>query len=277
MKEPSEPITGKKRNATTGKKAVNGRQGHSRIQVTSILLTQVRPETDRNPYTELARKHNIHIEFKPFIHLEPLTCRDVRRQRIYPEQHTAVIFTSRSLVDQYFKICDDMRLKLSAECRYYCMTEAIALYLQKYILYRKRKVFYGDGKLETLLHQIDKHHDNDRYLITCADHHRPDIARHFRSKQYEFSEVVLFRTVPAEIKEQELRRHQMLVFFAPIGVEVLQQKVPGFKQRNLLIGAYGAPTVQAAQNAGLEVAVMAPTPELPSMAMALDHFLTQVH
>ncbi|MCS6990280.1 MAG: uroporphyrinogen-III synthase [Chitinophagales bacterium] len=274
MKATSEPVAGKRSpaNGANPRRALNGK---GREKISSILIAQARPENERNPYSELARKHNIAIEFKPFIRLEPLSCRDVRRQRIYPEQHTAVIFTSRSLVDQYFKICDDMRVKLSSECRYYCMTEAIALYLQKYILFRKRKVFFGDGRLETLLQIIDKHHNNDRYLITCADHHRTDIADHFRSKNYEFKEVILFHTVPADIGEKELRRHQMLVFFAPISIEALQQKIPGFKQRNLLIGAYGEPTIQAAQKAGLKVTVMAPTPELPSMAMALDHFLSQ--
>lgn len=272
MKATSVTTAAKKRpSAAAGKNSLNGKP---KTKISSILLTRERPETERNPYVELARKHNINIEFKPFIRLVALTCREVRRQRIYPDQHTAVIFSSRSLVDQYFKICDDMRLKLSAECRYYCMTEAIALYLQKYILYRKRKVFFGDGKPETLLQIIDRHHNNDRYLIPCSDHHRTDFAEHFRSAKYNFSEVVLFRTEPAELSEQELRKYQMLVFFAPNSIEVLLQRFPGFKQRNLLIGAYGEPTIQAAQKVGLEIAVMAPQPQFPSMAMALDHYLS---
>ncbi len=247
--------------------------GKAKTAVTSILITQVRPDNERNPYSDLARKYGVTIDFAPFIHLQPLTCREFRRQKIYPEQYSALVFTSKSMIDQFFRLCEDLRVRVSPECRYYCISEAVALYLQKYIVFRKRKVFYGDGRLESLLENIERHHHGENYLITCADQHRTDIADFLKKKKYEFAEAVLFKTVLADIREKELRRYDMLVFFTPAGILALFQRIPDFKQRSLLIGTYGEVTLKAAEEAGLRVQVSAPAPGLPSMAMALDRFL----
>ena len=248
--------------------------GSDKLKIQHILITQAKPENDKNPYADLARKHGIQIEFKPFIHLEPVPAKDFRKLKINPENYTSVIFTSRNAVDQYFKLCDELRAKISPDGKYCCMTEAIALYLQKYILYRKRKVFFGDGTFQGLFDVIEKHRDEDKYLITCSDNHKSDIADYLRRKKYEFAEAVIFKTVPVILSEKELRNFNLIVFFTPGGVQALRQNFPLFKQRGIKFGAFGPLTSQAAIDAGFQVEVLAPAPGIPSMTMALDQYLS---
>jgi uroporphyrinogen-III synthase len=246
-----------------------------KIQIKSILIAQPKPENDKNPYTDLARKHNLIINFKPFIHLEGVSTREFRRLKVNPAEYAAVIFTSRSAVDQYFKLIDDLRAKISPDGKYYCMTEAIALYLQKYILYRKRKVFFGDGTLQGMIEIIEKHRDREKFLIPCSDTHKSEIAEYLRKKKYENAEAVIFKTVPVELSEKELRKYDMIVFFSPGGVQSLKQNFPDFKQKNLKIGAFGPLTSQAVVDAGLRLDVQAPAPGAPSMTMAIDNCLSK--
>jgi len=252
-------------------KTMNGSSNLSAIK--AILITQAKPENDKNPYSDLARKFGLTIEFKPFIHLEPLTAKEFRRWKINPAEYTAVIFTSRGAVDQFFKLCDELRAKISPDLKYYCMSEAIALYLQKYILYRKRKVFHGDGTFPGIIEVIEKHYDGDKFLIPCSDNHKADFSDYFKKKKYEFAEAVIFKTVPVELSERELRKFDMVVFFTPAGVAALQQNFPGFKQKGILIGAFGPLTSQAVVNAGMKLDVQAPAPGTPSMTMAIENYL----
>ncbi|MBA3649286.1 MAG: uroporphyrinogen-III synthase [Chitinophagales bacterium] len=245
-----------------------------KVNIQSILITQPRPDTERSPYFDLAKKHNIIIDFKPFIHLEGIAARDFRKFKINPASFNAVLFTSRGSVDQFFKLCDDLRAKISPDTKYYCMTEAIALYLQKYILFRKRKVFFGDGTFKGLTEIIEKHRDDERYLIPCSDTHKSDIADYLRKKKYEFAEAIIFKTVPLELIEKEIRKYDMVVFFAPVGVTAFKQNFPAFQQKNLLIGAFGPLTSQAIIVAGLRLDLQAPAPSAPSMTMAIDNFLS---
>src|SRR4030095_10992827 len=216
-----------------------------KMRIRSILITQPRPENDRNPYFDLARKHGISIDFKPFIHLEGISAKEFRKQKVNPSEFNALIFTSRSAVDQFFKLCDELRVKMSPDAKYYCMTEAIALYLQKYILFRKRKVFFGDGTFQGLTEIIEKHRDGEKFLIPCSDTHKSDISDYLRKKKYEFAEAVIFKTVSVELSEKELRKYDMIVFFTPAGVGALKQNFPDFQQKNIKIGAFGPLTSPA--------------------------------
>jgi uroporphyrinogen-III synthase len=253
-------------------RSVNGTG--SKAKVKSILITQPKPENDKNPYFELAKKHNIIIDFKPFIHLEGITAKEFRKQKVNPAEFNSLIFTSRSSVDQYFKLCDELRVKMSPDAKYYCMTEAIALYLQKYILFRKRKVFFGDGTFQGLTEIIEKHRDGEKFLIPCSDYHKSDISDYLRKKKYEFSEAVIFKTVSVELAEKEIRKYDMIVFFTPAGVTALKHNFPDFQQKNLKIGAFGPITTQAIIDAGLFLEVQAPAPAAPSMTMAIDIYLS---
>ena len=260
--------------STTPSKPINGNSAKSGIK--SILITQPKPENDKNPYFELARKHNISVDFKPFIHLEGVTAKEFRKQKINPADFSALIFTSRSAVDQFFKLCDDLRVRMSPDAKYYCMTEAIALYLQKYILFRKRKVFFGDGTFQGLTEIIEKHRDGEKFLMPCSDNHKSDTSDYLRKKKYEFEEAVIFKTVSVELTETELRRYDMVVFFTPTGVNALKQNFPDFKQKSLKIGAFGPVTAQAVMDAGLHIDLLAPAPQAPSMTMAIDNYLNSI-
>jgi uroporphyrinogen-III synthase len=253
-------------------KSING--SSHKLQIKSILIAQPKPENDKNPYTDLARKHKLTIDFKPFIHLEGVLPREFRKMKINPIDYAAVVFTSRSAVDQYFKLIDELRAKISPEGKYYCMTEAIALYLQKYILYRKRKVFFGDGTLQGMIEIIEKHRDREKFLIPCSDTHKSEIAEYLRKKKYENAEAVIFKTVAVELRQEEIYKYDMIVFFSPGGVQSLLQNFSDFKQKNLKIGAFGPLTAQAVFSAGLRLDVQAPAPGAPSMTMAIDNYLS---
>jgi uroporphyrinogen-III synthase len=250
------------------------KESSEKVVIRSILIAQPKPENDKNPYTDLARKHNIIIDFKPFIHLEGVKAKEFRKLKINPAEFAAVVFTSRSAVDQYFKLIDDLRAKISPDGKYYCMTEAIALYLQKYILYRKRKVFFGDGTLQGMIEIIEKHRAEEKFLVPISDTHKSEIAEYLRKKKYEYAEAVIFKTVPAELSEKEIYSYDMIVLFSPGGVQALKQNFNDFKQKNLRIGAFGPITSQAVVGAGLRLDVQAPAPGAPSMTMALDTYLS---
>lgn len=259
---------------TSSSKPINGNSAKQVIK--SILITQPKPENDKNPYYELARKHKISVDFKPFIHLEGVSAKEFRKQKINPADFSALIFTSRSAVDQFFKLCDDLRVRMSPDAKYYCMTEAIALYLQKYILFRKRKVFFGDGTFQGLTEIIEKHRDGEKFLMPCSDIHKSDTSDYLKKKKYEFAEAVIFKTVPVELVENELRKYDMVVFFTPTGVNALKQNFPDFKQKSMKIGAFGPVTAQAVMDAGLHIDVLAPAPQAPSMTMAIDNYLNSI-
>ncbi|MEO6166183.1 MAG: uroporphyrinogen-III synthase [Chitinophagales bacterium] len=253
---------------------MNGNSAKPNIK--SILITQPKPENDKNPYFDLAKKHSISVDFKPFIHLEGVSAKEFRKQKINPADFSALIFTSRSAVDQFFKLCDDLRVRMSPDAKYYCMTEAIALYLQKYILFRKRKVFFGDGTFQGLTEIIEKHRDGEKFLMPCSDNHKSDTSDYLRKKKYEFAEAVIFKTVSVELSEQEIRKYDMVVFFTPTGVNALMYNFPEFEQKSIKIGAFGPFTSQAVVDAGLHLDVQAPAPQSPSMTMAIDNYLSGI-
>ena len=248
-------------------------------QIQSILISQPRPETEKSPYFELAKKFNIKLDFYPFIRVEGLSAKDFRKQKIDIPNFTAVIFTSRNSVDHFFRICEEMKIKVSQDCKYFCITEAIALYLQKFILYRKRKVFYGaDGSTKSLLEVMNKHRDNEKFLFPSSDSQRKEIEEWLKSYKCEYAIPSLYKTVSNDVKEiMTANVYDLIVFFSPYGVKSLFENMPGFEQNGTHIGAFGPTTAIAVEDAGLRLDVKAPAPQAPSMVAALEQFITSIN
>lgn len=243
-------------------------------KVSSILITQPRPDTDKSPYFDLARKYNLDLQFHPFIRVEGLTGKDFRKQRVDINEYTAIVFTSRNAVDHFFRICEELKVKVSQEMKYFCITEAVALYLQKFILYRKRKVFFSaDGSTQGLLDVIGKH-KSEKYILPTAESGKNDIHQYLTKHGIVFTEATLFHTVANDIDTvMKKGAYDMIVFFSPFSVQTLFSHDPAFKQNGTLIGAFGPTTSKAVEDSGLRLDVKAPAPNAPSMVSALEHFL----
>lgn len=243
-------------------------------KVSTILITQPRPETDKSPYFDLAKKYDVKLAFHPFIRVEGLAGKDFRKQKVDIAEHTAIIFTSRNAVDHFFRICEELKVKVSQDMKYFCITEAVALYLQKFILYRKRKVFFSpDGTTEGLMDVLGKHKHNEKFIVPTADNGKNDIAQFLAKNNLEFSEATLYRTVSNDIAPVMKDHFDMIVFFSPFSVQTLFDFNPKFKQNGTLIGAFGPTTSKAIEDAGLRLDVKAPAPNAPSMVAALEKYL----
>jgi len=242
--------------------------------VHKILITQPKPDTDKSPYFELARKYKIDLEFFPFIRVEGVSGRDFRRQRVDISEFTAIIFTSRSAVDHFFRILDEMKVRVSQEMKYCCITEAVALYLQKFILYRKRKVFFSaDGSTQGLLDVIGKH-KNEKYIVPSSESGKNELIHYLTKHAIPFSEVTLFHTVSNDIATvMKQFMYDMIVFFSPFSVQTLLEHSPKFKQNGTIFGAFGPTTSKAVEDLGFRLDVKAPAPNAPSMVTALEQFL----
>ena len=252
--------------------AAKGGEGKEK-KVTRILITQPKPETDKSPYYELARKFKLDLQFHPFIRVEGLSGKDFRKQRVDITEFTAIIFNSRSAVDHFFRICEELKIKVSQEMKYCCITEAVALYLQKFILYRKRKVFFSaDGSTPGLLDVIGKH-KVEKYLLPVADSGKNDIQPYLQKHNIVYAEVTLYRTVSNDITPVMKTSYDMIVFFSPFSVQTLMEHNPKYKQNGTVIGAFGPTTSKAVEDAGLTLQVKAPAPNAPSMVSAMEQFL----
>jgi len=241
--------------------------------IKTILISQAKPENDKNPYNELCRKYKVEIEFKPFIQLVGIENREYRKYKINPLNFESVVFTSRNIIDHFFSLCESLRIRMPDETKYYCMTESVALYLQKYILYRKRKVFYADGTLPNFF-KVVLHHRNDgeKFLVPCADIHKSDIPDFLKKNSIEFAEAVILKTVPVELKKKDLN-FDALIFFGPTSVNSLIHNFPDYKQRNQVIGGFGPLTLNAISDAKLRCDIIAPSVESPSMIMAIEKYI----
>lgn len=245
--------------------------------VKKILITQPRPESDKSPYFDLARKYAVEMEFHPFIRLEPISSKEFRKQKIEIPDYSSVIFTSRNAIDHFFRICEELKLIISQDTKYFCITEAVALYLQKFILYRKRKVFYGaDGTNKSLFDVINKHRENENFLYPCSENQQDnEIVSWLKSNKCEFQTPFMYRTISNDVKEMlQSREYDMICFFTPSGVKSLFDNFPSYKQNGTLIGAFGSNTSKAIQDAGLQLHIKAPEPQVPSMVAALEKFLS---
>lgn len=245
-------------------------------EVHTVLVTLPKPETEKSPYFDIARKYNILIEFFPFVKVEGISGRDFKKQKLDIAEHTAIIFTSRNAVEHFFRICEEMKVKISQEMKYFCISEAIALYLQKYILYRKRKVFYSaDGTTEGLLEVIAKHKHQEQYILPTADNGKSDINVFLTKNKIPFSEATLYRTVSNDITVLMKKKYDLLLFFSSLSIQTLFDYFPKFKQGDTIIGSFGPATAKAILDANLRLDMNAPMPGAPSMSAALDKFLEE--
>lgn len=243
-------------------------------RIEQILITQPRPENDKSPYFELAKRYNIQLDFCPFIRVEGLSSKEFRKQKLDLKQFTAVILVSRNAVDHFFRICEEMKFKVSQDMKYYCVTEAVALYLQKFILYRKRKVFFSpDGSSEGLVDILKKYKDREKFIFPVSENTKNDISPLLNQDSFDFSEAVLYRTVSNDVGEYIKRNYDVIVFFSPFSVDTLFHNNPKYKQNGTLFAAFGNTTSKAVEAAGLQLAIHAPAPNTPSMVAALDHYL----
>ena len=244
-------------------------------RVKKILITQPKPDGDKSPYFDLAKKHSITLDFHPFIVVDGIIAKDFRKQKIDIANYSAVIFTSRHAIDHFFRVCHEMKINISQDTKYFCITEAVALYLQKFILYRKRKVFYGaDGTNKSLFDVINKHKDNEKFLYPCSESFDSEITNWLKSNNCGYATPVLYRIISNDIKEVVERNYDVICFFTPGGVKSLMENFPKFKQNGTRIGAFGANTLKAAEEAGLTLEIKAPQPKAPSMVSALELFLS---
>lgn len=245
--------------------------------IQKILITQPRPESEKSPYFELARKHSVDLDFYPFIKLEAIPARDFRKQKIDITAYSAVILTSRNAIDHFFRMCEEMKASISQDTKYFCITEAVALYLQKFILYRKRKVFYGaDGTNKSMLDAMNKHKSNEKFLYVCSENQQDnEIVNWLKGNSCEHALAFMYRSVSSDVKEILVKNnYDVICLFTPSGVKSLFDNLPKFKQNGTLIGAFGNNTMKAAEDAGLQLTIKAPLPQAPSMVSALEQFLS---
>ena len=245
------------------------------MKVNKILVSQPKPASDKSPYFDIARKFDVTIDFKQFIKVESVTSKEFRQQKVTILDHTAIVFTSRHAIDHFFNLCTELRVNIPETMKYFCISETIALYIQKYVQYRKRKVFFGDnGKIEGLIPVMAKH-KNEKYFVPLSDIHNDELTRMFESNNLQFTEAVMYRTVSHTFEPGELDGYDMMIFFSPAGIVSLKENLPDFNQGDLLIGCFGPTTAAAVKEAGLRLDLEAPTAEAPSMTMALEQYLAK--
>ena len=238
-------------------------------------MSQPKPTSEKSPYFDIAQKYGVQIDFHPFIKVKSLSPKEFRQQKISILDHTAVVFTSRHAIDHFFGLCAEMRLTIPETMKYFCITEAVALYIQKYVQYRKRKVFFGNtGKFDDLLPHIVKH-KTEKYLVPMSDVHNDDIKNALDKTKVQHDEVVMYRTVSNHFSKEEKFDFDMVIFFSPAGVASLLENFPKFEQGEMKIGTFGTVTAQAVRDAGLRLDLEAPSVQAPSMTAALELFLKE--
>ena len=245
------------------------------MKIKSILVSQPAPN-ESSPYLEMAKKEKIKIDFKPFIHVEGVDAKELRTQKIDLSQFTGVIFTSKNAVDHYFRLAEEMRFAVPDSMRYLCQSEAIANYLQKHIIYRKRKIAFGEKTFADLM-PLFKKFPNEKYLLPASDILSPDIVKVLEASPIEWTRATMYRTVCSDLSDTKVKDYDMLVFFSPQGIRSLGQNFVDFKQDDTKIAVFGATTEQAAKDAGLRVDVMAPSKETPSMTMAIEKYIRNMN
>jgi uroporphyrinogen-III synthase len=256
----------------------NGKADTSAKHVKKILVTQPKPESDKSPYYELSRKYSLELDFHPFIRLEAIPGKEFRKQKIEIQNYTGVIFTSRNAIDHFFRTCEELKVNVSQDTKYFCITEAVALYLQKFILYRKRKVFYGaDGSNKSLFDVINKHKSNEKFLYVCSENQQDnEIVNWLKNNACEFVLGFMYRTRSNDVKTLLEKEYDVICFFTPSGVKSLFDNLPKYRQNGTVIGAFGSNTMRAVEEAGLKLDIKAPQPQTPSMVAALEQFILSI-
>jgi uroporphyrinogen-III synthase len=244
------------------------------LSIKTILVSQPKPEGDKSPYFDLADKYKLKIDFRPFIKVEGVSAQEFRSQRIDLNEFTAVIMTSKNAIDHFFRIAQETRYTVPDSLKYFCISEAVALYLQKYVTYRKRKIFFGKQSIEDLMDSMKKH-KGEKYLLPCTDILRDKIPETLEEHNINFTKAMLYRTVASDLSDLGDVYYDMLVFFSPGGIESLFKNFPDFKQNNTLIAAFGPTTANAVIKNNLRLDVHAPQPNAPSMTAAIENFVKE--
>jgi len=242
------------------------------VKIKRILVSQPKPTNDRSPFFDLAKKNDIIVDFRPFIHVEGITVKKFRMQKVNILEHSAVILTSRTAVDHFFRIAKELKISIPESMKYFCITESIAFYLQKYIVYRKRKIFYGKGKFDDLIEVLLKHRE-ERFLLPLADSHKQEIPRKLRKYKLKHTKSIFYKTVSSDLSDLADVNYDILVFYSPSGIKSLLQNFPDFEQNNIKIASFGNTTAKAVKDAGLRLDIQAPMPKLPSMTMAIETYI----
>ena len=246
--------------------------------IKKILVSQPKPASEKSPYFDIASKFDVELVFRPFIKVEAMSAREYRTQKVNILDYTAIVFTSRHAIDHFFSLAKELRVNIPEDMKYFCVTETIALYIQKYVQYRKRKVFFGTtGRIDDLIPTMVKH-KTEKYLVPMSDVHNDSLTQLLDSKKLIHKEVVMYRTVSNDFTPDEVANfdYDMLIFFSPSGIEALTKNFPDFKQGEIAIATFGPATAKAAKEAGLRLDIEAPTEKYPSMTGALQHYLFEV-
>lgn len=246
------------------------------MKVKTILVSQPEPKTETSPYYELSEKQKVKIDFRSFIHVEGVESREVRAQKIDLSKFTAIILTSRNAVDHFFRIAEEMRFKVPDSMKYFCQSEAVAYYLQKYVVYRKRKIYVGNRTFPELSKLIKKHKE-EKFLLPSSDKLKPLIPVELDKLEVNWTRAILYKTVVSDLSDLENVFYDVLVFFSPSGIDSLFKNFPDFKQNNTRIAVFGNTTIKAVEDRGLRVDIAAPTPETPSMTMALEKYIKEAN
>lgn len=247
------------------------------LKIKRVLISQPKPATEKSPYFDIAEKYNVVIDFKPFIKVEGLDAKEFRQQRINIQDYTAIVFTAKVAIDHFFSLCEEMRIVMPETMKYFCISESVALYLQKYIVYRKRKIFFSTtGKMDGLAPSLVKH-SKEAFLVPVSDMHNDDMTNVLDDKKISYTKAVMYRTVSTEFTPEEIKQYDMLVFFSPLGVLSLFKNYPGFEQGEIAIGSFGATTAKGVRDANLRLDCEAPLPGVTSMTAALEAFIKENH
>ena len=242
-------------------------------KIKTVLISQPKPSTEKSPYFDLADRQKLTIDFRPFIHVEGMDAQEFRQQKIDLAEHTAVILTSRLAVDHYFRLAKEMRFDVPDAMKYFCISESTAYYLQKYVQYRKRKIFHGTIKFDEVI-ALMKKHKNEKFLLPSSDLLKSSIPNALDAAGFDYSRAIMYRTVCSDLSDLSDVKYDVLVFFSPSGIESSVQELPDFEQGPTRIAVFGPTTAKAAEAAGLRIDINAPTAKAPSMTMALEQYIT---
>lgn len=267
------PTAKKADNKTTTKKATL-KKATAKKTVKSILISQPKPSSEKSPYFDLAKKYGLNLHFHQFIKVEGIGAKEFRKQNIDLAEYGSVVMLSRNSVDHFFRICEEIKFKVSPDMRYFCATEQVALYLQKFILYRKRKVFFSaDGSPEGLMDVLAKFKDKGKFLMPVSEFTRNEISPILRKNKVKFSETVMYRTVSNELTGIDAKKYDLVILFSPFGVDAIMADLGDIKKRQIPVGTFGTSTTEAAEKAGLNLQIKAPTPVAPSMVTAIENYI----
>ena len=242
------------------------------MKVKNILISQPAPQNS-SPYSDIIAKFGVNVDFHPFFRVEPLSAKEFRLQKINILDFTAIVFTARTTIDAFFRLCEELRITVPETMKYFCVSEAIALYLQKHIVYRKRKIFFGNGTAASIIESIGQKHKEENFLLATADSNKADLHKLFVKAKLKHDSAVFIKTINSDLSQLDLKKYQIVVFYSPSDVNSLQENFPEFEQKDLMIATFGPATAKAVKAAGLETTIAAPTPEAPSKAKALTLFL----